>query len=56
MDPVDREILVLRHFEQLNNVDSSKVLGISESAASRRYAAALDRIGELLAPEDESSG
>src|SRR5438046_628486 len=38
MDPLDREILALRHFEQLTNAESARVLGLRESAASMRYA------------------
>jgi RNA polymerase sigma-70 factor (ECF subfamily) len=34
MDPLDREVVVLRHFEELNNVETAQVLGIETSAAS----------------------
>jgi RNA polymerase sigma-70 factor (ECF subfamily) len=34
MDPIDREVLALRHFEQLTNAESAKVLGLRESAGS----------------------
>ena len=37
MDPIDREVLVLRHFEELSNVETAEVLGIETSAASNRY-------------------
>ena len=37
MDPIDREVLVLRHFEQLRNVECARVLGLGESAATKRY-------------------
>jgi hypothetical protein len=36
-DPLDREILSLRHFEELTRVEAAKVLGIEESAAAKRY-------------------
>jgi RNA polymerase sigma-70 factor, ECF subfamily len=49
LDPVDREVISLRHFEQLNNQEAAQVLGLSESGASRRYAAALIRLKDLLA-------
>jgi RNA polymerase sigma-70 factor (ECF subfamily) len=49
MDPLDREVLALRHFEQLSNVETAAVLGIHESAASKRYLRALKRIKEVLA-------
>ena len=49
MDPNDREIIALRHFEQLGNVDASRVLGLEPSAASKRYVRAIRRLRELLA-------
>jgi len=48
MNPIDREILVLRHFEQLSNVETAQVLGIHESAASKRYLRALERLHDIL--------
>lgn len=36
MDPLDREILTLRHFEELSNSETAQVLGIQRSAASNR--------------------
>ncbi len=49
MDPIDREVLALRHFEQLSNLECARVLGISESAATKRYIRALTRLREVLA-------
>jgi RNA polymerase sigma-70 factor (ECF subfamily) len=46
--PLDREVLCLRHFEQLSNSEASQVLGISETAASNRYIRALKRIARTL--------
>jgi RNA polymerase sigma-70 factor, ECF subfamily len=51
MDPMDREILVLRHFEELTNEDVSRLLGIKKSAASNRYVRALGRLRKLLDAE-----
>lgn len=48
MDPIDREVLVLRHFEQLSNAEVAQVLEIRESAASKRYIRALRRLKEIL--------
>jgi RNA polymerase sigma-70 factor, ECF subfamily len=48
MDEIDREVLVLRHFEQLSNVEVAQVLGIQERAASNRYIRALRRLKEIL--------
>jgi len=44
MDPLDREVLALRHFEQLNNGEVAATLGINESTASSRYLRALKRL------------
>jgi RNA polymerase sigma-70 factor, ECF subfamily len=49
MDPIDREVLVLRHYEQLTNGEAALVLGLDKSAASKRYARALIRLKDLLA-------
>ena len=48
MDALDREVLVLRHFEQLTNDETAVVLGIKKSAASQRYVRALLRLKEML--------
>jgi RNA polymerase sigma-70 factor (ECF subfamily) len=45
---IDREVLCLRHFEQLSNAEAAQVLGIGETAASNRYVRALKRIGKTL--------
>jgi RNA polymerase sigma-70 factor (ECF subfamily) len=48
MDPLDREVLALRHFEELGNNEAAQVLGISKDAASKRHIRALKRLKELL--------
>lgn len=48
MDPLDQEILALRHFEELTNQEAAQSLGIAEKAASMRYVRALKRLKELL--------
>jgi RNA polymerase sigma-70 factor (ECF subfamily) len=48
MDPLDREVLVLRHFEHLSNDETALVLGLRKSAASQRYVRALRRLKEVL--------
>ena len=50
LDPVDREILIMRHFENLSNDHVAQVLGIKKSGASRRYIMALKRIQSLIVP------
>ncbi len=49
MDPMDREVLALRHFEMLTNEETARVLGIKKTAASNRYVRALKRLKEILA-------
>ncbi len=48
MNEVDREVLALRHFEQLSNQETAEVLGIQKSAASNRYIRALARLKEIM--------
>jgi RNA polymerase sigma-70 factor (ECF subfamily) len=48
MDPMDREILALRHFEELSNAEAAEVLGLSKTAANNRYIRALSRLRDLL--------
>jgi RNA polymerase sigma-70 factor, ECF subfamily len=47
----DREIVLMRHFEQLSNQEVATLLGLSEAAASMRYLRAVRRLRSLLAPE-----
>ncbi len=48
MNPMDREVLALRHFEELTNQEIAEVLGIEPTAASNRYVRALQRLREIL--------
>jgi RNA polymerase sigma-70 factor (ECF subfamily) len=48
MEPIDREVLALRHFEQLTNGETARVLNIRESAATKRHLRALRRLKEVL--------
>jgi RNA polymerase sigma-70 factor (ECF subfamily) len=48
MDPIDREVLVLRHFEELSNDEMAEVLGLQKTAASNRYIRALKRLRGIL--------
>jgi RNA polymerase sigma-70 factor (ECF subfamily) len=48
MDPTDREVLTLRHFEQLTNAEAAQVVGIQERAAAKRYLRALERLKSIL--------
>jgi RNA polymerase sigma-70 factor (ECF subfamily) len=48
MNPIDREVLALRHFEQLSTAEAAQVLGIQERAAAKRYVRALQRLRDIL--------
>ena len=48
MDPIDREVLTLRHFEMLTNAETAHVLELSHAAASNRYVRALKRMKQIL--------
>src|SRR5262245_3591319 len=49
LDPIDREVLALKHFEELSRAETAQVLGISPEAAAKRYFRALKRLKEVLA-------
>ena len=48
MDPLEREILALRHFEELSNAETAEVLEIKPTTASTRHIRALKRLRESL--------
>lgn len=48
MSDLDREVLALRHFEELSNAEAAQVLGLSEQAASLRYVRALARLKHIF--------
>jgi RNA polymerase sigma-70 factor (ECF subfamily) len=62
LDSLDREVLALRHFEELSNSDTALLLGIQPAAASKRYVRALARLRQILEelpgfiPPEDSSG
>ncbi len=49
MDPLDREVLALRHFEELSNAEVALELEMQPKAASMRYVRALKRLKDILA-------
>jgi RNA polymerase sigma-70 factor (ECF subfamily) len=55
LDEDDREIILMRHYEQLTNQEAAQVLGLSEAAASMRHLRALRRLRALLAPGADAS-
>ena len=48
LDPIDREVLVLRHFEQMSNHEAAASLSIKPAAASKRYVRAVERLRSVL--------
>lgn len=48
MEAMDREVLMLRHFEQLSPSETAAVLGINDKAAGMRYLRAVKRLGQAL--------
>jgi RNA polymerase sigma-70 factor (ECF subfamily) len=48
MEPGDREILTLRHFERLSGSEMAQELGLEESVAARHYVIALRHLKEIL--------
>jgi RNA polymerase sigma-70 factor (ECF subfamily) len=49
MDAIDREVLALKHFEQLSISEIAQVLGLSKAGAGSRYLRAIERLREILA-------
>ena len=56
LDDDDREIILLRHFEQLANSEAAQALGLSEAAAGMRHLRALRRLRAMLAEAPSSQG
>jgi RNA polymerase sigma-70 factor (ECF subfamily) len=48
MDPIDREVLALKHFEQLSTTEIAEVLGLSKAGAGSRYLRAIKRLRSIL--------
>jgi RNA polymerase sigma-70 factor (ECF subfamily) len=48
MDPLDREVLALCHFEELSEEEAAAVLGLDPAAASDRYLRALEQLTAIL--------
>lgn len=55
MDEIDREVLALRHFEELSNNEVAEILGIQKTAASNRYVRALKRLKQVLEADSDSA-
>jgi RNA polymerase sigma-70 factor (ECF subfamily) len=48
MNDTDREVLAMRHFEQLSNLQVAEALNLSPTAASNRYIRAVAKLGEIM--------
>ena len=49
----DRQIIILRHFDDMDNADCARILGIDPKAASIRYVRALERLKKRLVQHTE---
>ena len=54
MNGLDREVIALRHFEELSNRETAEALGIEPAAASKRYLRALKRLQEIMQAAKET--
>jgi RNA polymerase sigma-70 factor, ECF subfamily len=54
MGETDREILLLRHIEELTNSEAAEALEIDPGTARKRHGRAIRRLGQLLADLDFS--
>lgn len=48
MDPVDQEIILMRAFEDLSNLEAAETLGLSVQGASNRYVRAMARLQRTM--------
>lgn len=48
LKPPDREVILMRHYEDMSNSEVAQVLGLSASAATMRYGRTLFRLKEIL--------
>ncbi len=55
LDEQDREVVLMRHFEQLSNSEVAQSLHLSEPAAGMRYLRAMRRLREKLGPADSAA-
>ena len=56
LEGTDREVLALRHFEDLSNAEVAALLGIRPAAASKRYVRALERLKDALSRIPDFAG
>jgi len=53
LDDADREVILMRHYEHLSNLEIAEVLGLNAPAASMRYLRAVRRLRTVLEQDDE---
>jgi RNA polymerase sigma-70 factor, ECF subfamily len=53
LDPIDREIIALRNFEEMSRAEAAVALGIEESAVAKRYLRAIKRLKMVLGPKGD---
>ena len=56
LDEEDRDILLMRHFEQLGNSEVAEALGLSTAAAGMRHLRALRKLRAILGERPSQSG
>jgi len=56
LDDADREVLALRHYEQMTTAEIGQVLDISSAAASKRYLRALEKLRGILVQAPGGAG
>jgi RNA polymerase sigma-70 factor (ECF subfamily) len=55
LDPVDREVILMRDFEDMSNVEVAQALSLKPAGATMRYGRALFRLKELLLAESSAA-
>lgn len=55
MNDQDREIILMRHYEHLSNLEIAEVLGLNPPAASMRYLRAVRRLREMLEKDGDAT-
>ena len=48
MDEIDREIIMMRGFEELSNAEAAEALGLTPNGASNRFVRAMIRLQKEL--------
>ena len=54
LDEIDREVILMRYYEQMSNQEVAAALNLSEAAASMRHLRALRRLKEALTSTSEN--